>query len=340
MKYKTYLSVVIYVRNEAQSVATCLNELGSFLSEHFEMYEIIVMDDASEDDTLEQARRCALAGNHAVSVMELSRRHGVEAAMQAGLERAVGDWVFELESTVLDFDLELLTLMYTQGSRGFEIVTASGDRGPARSRLFYAVVNRYADLDQPLRTVRVRLTSRRSLNAMLAMKEKVRYRKALYAFVGARQHHVVYPAKPERQGRAPRRRMDRETTSLAFDVLLSFSGFGLRLAHRLSFAFGLLSILAIAYAVFIYLFKENVVQGWTTVTVLTSGGFAGLFLVLGIIGEYLARILIEVRARPLYSVRTTDVAVPPGSAEAKAEPRFMSAQRDPHMSEFDTPPPG
>lgn len=339
MKYKTYLSVVVYVRNEVDSVATCLNELGGFLSEHFEMYEIIVMDDASEDDTLEQARSCALAGNHAISVMELSRRHGVEAAMQAGLERAVGDWVFELESTVLDFDLELLTRMYTQGSRGFEIVTASGDRGPARSRLFYAVVNRYADLDQPLRTVRVRLTSRRSLNAMLAMKEKVRYRKALYAFVGARQHHLVYPAKPERQGRAPRR-VDRETTSLAFDVLLSFSGFGLRLAHRLSFAFGLLSMLAIAYAVFIYLFKENVVQGWTTVTVITSGGFAGLFLVLGIIGEYLARILIEVRARPLYSVRATDVIVPPGSAEPKAAPRFMSRQRDPQTSEADLPPPG
>lgn len=296
------------------------------------MYEIIVMDDASEDDTLGQARRCALAGNHAISVMELSRRHGVEAAMQAGLERAVGDWVFELESTVLDFDLGLLTRMYSHGARGFEIVTASGDRGPARSRLFYAVVNRYADLDQPLRSVRVRLTSRRSLNAMLAMKEKVRYRKALYAFVGARQHHVVYPADPALQARAPRR-IDRETTRLAFDVLLSFSGFGLRLAHRLSFAFGLLSLFASAYALFIYMFKENVVQGWTTVTVLTSGGFAGLFLVLGIIGEYLARILIEVRARPLYSVRTTDVVVPPGSAEPKAEPYFMSGQRDPRTDE-------
>lgn len=339
MKYKTYLSVVVYARNEVDSVVTCMEELGGFLSEHFEMYEIIVMDDASEDETLEQARKCALAGNYAVSVMELSRRHGVEAAMQAGLERAVGDWVFELESTVLDFDLELLTRMYTAGSRGFEIVTASGDRGPARSRLFYAVVNRYANLDQPLRTVRVRLTSRRSLNSMLAMKEKVRYRKALYAFVGARQHHVTYSAKPERQGRAPRR-VDRETTSLAFDVLLSFSGFGLRLAHRLSFAFGLLSMLAIAYAVFIYLFKENVVQGWTTVTVITSGGFAGLFLVLGIIGEYLARILIEVRARPLYSVRSTEVVLPPGSAEPKAEPRFMTDQRHPQTSEAGTPPPG
>jgi len=112
--------------------------------------------------------------------------------MMAGLERAVGDWVLEFESTAVDFETSLIGQMYEQAARGFEIVTAAGDTGTMRSRLFYAVVNRYADLDEPLRTVRLRLTSRRSLAAMLSMQEKVRYRKALYAFVGARQHHIVY----------------------------------------------------------------------------------------------------------------------------------------------------
>ncbi|GAC1441618.1 MAG: hypothetical protein NVS3B26_11500 [Mycobacteriales bacterium] len=80
----------------------------------------------------------ALCGTPAVSVVELSRRHGVEAGMQAGVERVVGDWIFELKSGVLDFDLELLARMYEQAARGFEIVTAAGDRGSVRSRLFYA----------------------------------------------------------------------------------------------------------------------------------------------------------------------------------------------------------
>lgn len=122
------------------------------------------------------------------------------------------------------------------------------------------MVNRYADLDEPLRTVRVRLASRRSLATMLSMKEKVRYRKALYAYVGARQHHLTYtPTAPP----PTERRLNRETSSLAFDILLSFSGFGLRLAHRLSFAFGAFSLLAIMYTVFVYMFKHNVVPGWT-----------------------------------------------------------------------------
>lgn len=326
MKQKTYLSVVVYVRNESATVEGFLQEIGQYVSQAFELYEIVVVDDASSDDTLERARRVALTRQYEISVVELARRHGVEAGIQAGLERAVGDWVLELESTAIDFPTSLIGSMYEQAARGFEVVTAAGDKGSPRSRLFYAVVNRYADLDQPLRTVRLRLTSRRSLAAMLAMQEKVRYRKALYALVGARQHHMVYSPRPDAQTSRVRRRFDRETSSLAFDVLLSFSGFGLHLAHRLSFAFGLLSVLGIAYAVFVYLFVEDVVQGWTTMTVLVSAGFAGLFLVLGVLGEYLSRILIEVRRRPLYAIRATDVVVPVRSDERKEESSFMKGQ--------------
>jgi glycosyltransferase involved in cell wall biosynthesis len=328
VKQKTYVSMVVYVRNEEETVADMLERLSDYLRDAFELYEIVLVDDASADQTLERARQVALRNQHPMTVVELARRHGVEAGMQAGLERVVGDWIFELESSSIDFELDLLTQMYEQAARGFEIVTAAGDRGSRRSQFFYGVVNRYADLEEPLRTVRLRLTSRRSLNTMLSMKEKVRYRKALYAFVGARQHHIVYPPLPTTDTRRVAHRLDRETTRLAFDVLLSFSGFGLRLAHRLSFTFGLVSLLAIAYAVFVYLFKENVVQGWTTATVFVSGGFAGIFLVLGIIGEYLARILIEVRGRPLYSVRAADVVVPTGSSQDKPAANFMLEQRD------------
>ena len=162
---------------------------------------------------------------------------------------------------------------------------------------------------------------------MLAMKEKVRYRKALYAVVGSRQDHIRYDKQPHLTTSA-RRRLDRETSSLAFDILLSFSGFGLRMAHRLSFTFGAISVIAVFYAVFIYLTRDNVVEGWTTVTVLTSGGFAGLFLVLGVLGEYLALILIEVRGRPLYAVRDSSTHIGQGwirESGAQPVPQLIAA---------------
>ncbi|GAC1441613.1 MAG: hypothetical protein NVS3B26_11490 [Mycobacteriales bacterium] len=120
---------------------------------------------------------------------------------------------------------------------------------------------------------------------MLSMQEKVRYRKALYSFVGARQHHIFYQPRVSDKTRRVAHRLDREKTSLAFDVLSSFSGFGSRLAHRLSFASGVFSLLPILYAIFVYLFKTDVLQGWTTATVIASAGFAGLFLVLGSSGS-------------------------------------------------------
>jgi glycosyltransferase involved in cell wall biosynthesis len=318
--HKTFVSVVVYTRHEAEAAAEFVAAFGPWLAARFSLYEIVLVDDAS--DTLGPA--LAAAERHGVNIVgiQLARRHGVEAGIKAGLDRAMGDWVFELETAGVDFTPDLLDDMYAAAGGGFDVVTASGDDGSWRSRLFYRFVNRYADLDTPLRTERVRLTSRRTLGAMLAMREKVRYRKALYAVLGHRRSHLRYlPTQT-----AAARRMDRETSSLAFDILLSFSGFGLRLAHRLSLIFGVLSVAAVGYAVFVFAFR-SAVEGWTTLTVLISGGFTGLFLILGVLGEYLARILVEVRGRPHYSIRTTAVHTPADTAvPAQAPPAFLARE--------------
>jgi glycosyltransferase involved in cell wall biosynthesis len=324
VRNKTFLSVVVYTRNDLTAICDFVRQTGTWLQENFELYEIVVVDDASTVNVLPQIAETATSCGVNVVAIQLARRHGVEAGIKAGLDRALGDWIFELESAHVDFELDVLQEMYRWGSEGNDIVTASGDKGSLRSRLFYRFVNYYAELDTPLRTERVRLTSRRTLNAMLAMHEKVRYRKAMYAVLGHQHHHLTYHRTTTGpQGPTPKR--DRETSSLAFDILLSFSGFGMRIAHRLSFAFGAFSVSTVVYAIVIYMFKNDVPQGWTTITVLTSGGFAGLFLVLGLLGEYIARILIEVRARPHYSIRDTLILNPPnvGTEAVQEPPAFL-----------------
>ena len=256
MRNKTFLSVVLYTRDDLPALCGFLRQIGTWLQENFELYEIVIVDDASAVDVLPQIAETAAAYGVNVVAIRLARRHGVEAGIKAGLDRALGDWIFELESAHVDFKLEVLQEMYRWGSEGNDIVTASGDRGSLRSRLFYRFVNHYAELDSPLRTERVRLTSRRTLNAMLAMHEKVRYRKAMYAVLGHQHHHLTY----QRITVGPpglTKKLDRETSSLAFDILLSFSGFGLRIAHRLSFAFGAFSVSTVVYAIVIYMFKNE-----------------------------------------------------------------------------------
>ncbi|WDZ82434.1 glycosyltransferase [Micromonospora cathayae] len=302
MAFKTFVSLVLYCRNDA-ALERFLEQVGPWLTEHFELHELVVVDDNSTNDPTPLVRACATRHRLNAVVIRLARRHGVEAGIKAGLDRAMGDWVFELESPTVDFPLDTLALMYQVGTTGgCDIVTASGDDGPLRSRIFYRLVNHYSDLDTPLRTERLRLTSRRALAAMLAMREKVRYRKALYAILGHRHQHLRY-TRTTVDSTAHRRRLNRETSSLAFDVLLSFSNFGLRVAHRLSLMFGSLSLAGIGYATAVFLFKSDLIEGWTTLAILVSGGFTGVFLILGVLGEYLARILVEVRARPMYSVQ-------------------------------------
>jgi glycosyltransferase involved in cell wall biosynthesis len=331
VKHKTFASVVLYTRDDQEAVAMLLERVGPWFESHFELYEIVVVDDASVGSEPRITQVATELGLNVVSIL-LARRHGLEAGIKAGLDRAMGDWVFEIDSVHIDFDLNVLEEMFNVGSQGYDIVTASGDDGPLRSRLFYRFVNHCAELDTPLRSERVRLSSRRALNSMLAMREKVRYRKALYAVLGYRHHHLRYEQVGSSAGRRPLR-VDRETWSLAFDILLSFSGFGLRLAHRLSLVFGALSVAVICYAVTVFLCKEDVIQGWTTLTILVSGGFSGLFLILGILGEYLSRILIEVRGRPMYSVRDTFVHTSLGASDHRGPSEFILRQLDQSGSE-------
>lgn len=328
MRIKTFMSVVVYTRDEGDAAVNFVERLGPWLAETFELYEIVVVDDASEADVMGQVRSAAEERGVNVAALRLSRRHGVEAGIKAGLDRALGDWIVELESPRVDFPPDLIRRMYETASTGHDVVTASCDEGRLRSRLFYRFVNRYADLDVPLRTEHIRLTSRRALNEMLAMREKVRYRKALYAVLGHRHHHLRYEATPSCSPQ-PRTEIPRESSGLAFDVLLSFSSFGLSVAHRLSFAFGSIAFMSLIYTAAVFFFKNDVAQGWTTITALISGGFAGIFLVLGILGEYLARILIEVRARPLYSVLDSVTVTPLRSANEPAGqvPVFIERER-------------
>ncbi|BCJ87790.1 hypothetical protein [Effusibacillus dendaii] len=227
-------------------------------------------------------------------------------AMLAGLNRSVGEFVFEIESTIMDYPVNILNQLFKTATSGYDIVSAASSKKPGiNSRLFYALINKLSFLDLSLSTESLKIVSRRALNAMLNHKEKVRYRKALYAFTGYGQTKLEYEPLPE--VKKPPKKLNRENVTLAFDVIVSFSNYGLKVAHYLSLGFFLFSVLMIGYAFYNYLFNEKVVEGWTTIMILVATGFAGLFFILGMLGEYLARVLIEVQDRPFYSLKSVEV---------------------------------
>jgi dolichol-phosphate mannosyltransferase len=301
-----FVSVVAYIYNNESTISEFLRIIDDFMHQSFENYEIILVNDCSTDMTIEKANKTIEELNGNITILNLSRKHGIELAMMAGLHRSIGDFVFEIESTVIDYPIDILRHLFKTSTSGYDIVAAASTKKPGiYSKLFYSLVNKISFLNLSLSTESLRIVSRRALNAMLHLKEKVRYRKALYAFTGYRSSKLEY--QPLSNVKKEGKKLNMENISLALDVIVSFSNYGLKLAHYMSLTFFLFSIFMIGYSLYNYIFNVRVVEGWTTIMILISAGFAGLFFILGMLGEYLARVLIEVQERPFYTIKSVEV---------------------------------
>ncbi len=303
LKEKLFFSMVVYVHNAEQNIAAFLQESLAYLNARFERFEVILVNDASQDQTLKVIEQAAQEESH-LSIINLAWRHGHELAMLAGSDLAIGDMVLELETTIRDYEFSLIDQMLEQALKGTDIVTAN----PSKkinffSALFYAVFNRISFVPITLKTERLRLISRRALNRVLASKEKVRFRKIIFQLSGFSFKELAYePSHTIKRIAAEKRFGQRLET--AIEILLIYSNIGSRLCFYIAMFFLLLSMAIGTYAILIFINLATVVEGWTTLMLVLSTGFSGLFIVLGILAKYVALIMTEVRKKPLYVVKS------------------------------------
>jgi polyisoprenyl-phosphate glycosyltransferase len=306
MKEQVFVSAIMHVKNDEATVKDSLLKVDTYFASTFEHYEIIVVNNNSTDRTLQQIREAQSEIQGNFIIINLSRNHGIEQAMMAGLYKSMGDFVYEIESSMIDFSDEVIRQLHQTAITGYDIVSAStGKPASIKSRLFYALVNRISYLDMSLGTEHLRIVSRRALNAMLSLKEKVRYRKALYAYTGYGIERIEYTPLFKHKGKNTK--LNRENITTAVDVIVSFSNIGLRLSHYMSLLFFIFSVLVGGYSLYNKIFNKNVVDGWTTIMVFVAMGFAGLFFIIGVIGEYIYRMMIEIQNRPVYSTKSVEM---------------------------------
>jgi glycosyltransferase involved in cell wall biosynthesis len=304
------ISVIVPVKDEEQAIAPFVERVGEVVggiaSVGGDRFEILFVDDGSTDGTLDAIRR-AHDSDPRVRAISLSRNFGKEAALTAGLDHARGEAVVPMDVDLQD-PPEVLPEMIEKWRAGFDIVYGvrsdrASDSLPKRmtADLYYRAHNWLSNDKIPEHAGDFRLLDRKVVEAIARMPERNRFMKAMFAWAGFRQTSVPYSRAPRTTGRTKFNYW--RLWTFALDGITSSSTVPLRVWSYLG---GLVALFALAYAIFIAVrtlaFGIDV-PGYASlmVSVLFLGGLQ--LLSLGILGEYVGRILIETKARPLYVIR-------------------------------------
>ncbi|EEB71627.1 glucosyl transferase [Ruegeria sp. R11] len=267
-----------------------------------ERAEIILVDDGSSDETW-AAMEAAHKRHPVVRGIRLSANRGHQIALTAGLEAATGARIFMLDADLQD-PPEILPDMMMMMDRGYDVVYGRRAERQGETRfkkatafLFYRTLNALSDVDIPKDTGDFRLVSRRSLDAVLQMPERARFIRGMFAWAGFHQIGLEYvrEARVAGETKYPLKAMLRFAT----DALTGFSTKPLKIATRLSFVSLLVTVFMAIY-VFGSLILFNTVAGWASVLLAISFFSAIQLLTLGILGEYVGRLYMESKQRPLY----------------------------------------
>lgn len=299
------LSVVAPCYNESES----LHELHRRVSEVCrnnvaEDYEIVLVNDGSSDGTWADIRALTLRDPHVVGV-NLSRNHGHQLALSAGLTVCRGARILIIDADLQD-PPELLPQMMAEMDKGADVVYGQrADRAgeswfkKTSAAAFYRLLDRMVDVKIPLDTGDFRLISRRALDILNEMPEQHRFIRGMVSWIGLAQRPVVYHRHERFAGETkyPLSKM----IKFAIDAITGFSIRPLRIAIYLGVLFGVGGLVVLAYTLYTWISGQTV-QGWTSLmaVVLVMGSVQ--LLVIGVLGEYLGRLYLESKRRPLFVI--------------------------------------
>lgn len=293
-KESNFVSSVVYVHDCENNIEHFLSELNKVLSSNFNNYEIICINDFSKDNSVEIIKRFAKNIKKAsLTLINLSSYHGLELAMNAGVDLSIGDFVFEFDSTYVDYDCKEIMNIYCKSLEGFDIVSASSNKKQRfTSSLFYKIFNKFSYNSAKMNTESFRILTRRAINRTGSMNKSMPYRKAVYNNCGLKTTNIVYEAIQNNN----EEKIDKGyRANLAIDSLIIFTDFGYKVSIGLDIVMLCIAVFISLYTLIVYT-SGNPVEGWTTTIMFLSIAFFGLFALLAIIIKYL-QIIVDLDFR-------------------------------------------
>lgn len=301
------ISIIAPIYNEQETIQELYSRLINALQKDFTefMYEIILVDDGSSDRSAYLLQKLSETDECLKSII-FSRNFGHHIAISAGLDHATGDYVVIMDGDLQD-QPESIKVLYDKLQEGFDVVYAErlnkkfGFFKRACSSLFIRFMKSLMQEKIEINTTIFRIMTRQVVAEVKQLRENQRYLVGVIGWVGFK--HTSVPVEHGIRKYGTTKYSFFKQLKLACNALFSFSEYPLRLITFLGFVFMCLSFILVSYLVVRYFFQSVSVQGWTSLiaTVLFMGGVQ--LLVLGIMGEYLGRLYIEIKSRPLYVVR-------------------------------------
>ena len=324
-------SIVIPIYNEEESFPALVKRLREVMDQLDGPAEVVLVDDGSRDASYE----LMVAVNREdprFKVLQLSRNFGHQIAITAGMDVAAGQAVIVMDADLQD-PPEVILQMAARWQEGYEVVYAVRERREGETMfkrrtatIFYGIQRRLAEIDQPVEVGDFRLVDRKALDAFLQMRERNRYVRGMFSWVGFRQTAVPYTRASREAGESkyPVRKMLR----LALDGFVGFSTAPLRFSLTLGLVISVASVTYGIVAIALKLAGLPDVPGYASLLA-TITFLSGVQLtVIGMVGQYVARIYDEARARPLYLVRDARGFTTGGHVEPDAAALWPVASQD------------
>ncbi len=301
------MSVVIPVRDEEKNVQELTVRLTTTMSQMDLTYEVIFVTDINTDRTLDVLRECH-ANDDRVKVIKLANSMGQHIAVVAGLDACQGNCVVLMDGDLQDYP-EDIPKLHSRMLEGFDVVYGIKEKKNDSmirnmfSIVFVRVMNRLSDYRVEHNTSMFRIMSRRTVDQLNRFRENEQSLTGLISLIGFPTDKVLVTSGERKAGETKYSFISQVNTAISF--LLSFSTKPLRMISILGFIVSALSFLYLGFVVIHVLVAGSAVMGWPTLVVLMTflGGIQ--LLALGVIGEYISRIFIESKRRPIYIVEET-----------------------------------
>lgn len=304
------ISVIIPCYNEEENIQNLFERLGSVMKDMGVIYELIFINDGSKDQTISLVKELSLKHSE-VKYIDFSRNFGHQIAVTAGLDKANGKSIVIIDADLQD-PPELIKEMHAKMKEGYEVVYAKRKSRKGESwfklwtaRVFYRLLSKITSVPIPVDTGDFRIMDRKIVEVLKQMPEKNKYLRGQISWVGFNQTFIEYDRGERQAGETgyPFRKMLR----FAIDGLTAFSDLPLKIVTYFGFIVSFFAFIVMIYALYSRFILEEYEPGWTSLilSVLFIGGIQ--MIAIGIIGEYMSRMNANIRNRPLYIVKDTNL---------------------------------